>query len=149
MAQWLWGTVAAKGNHYNDVMMSALASQITSFTVVYSTGYSAANQRKHQSSASLAFVREIQRGPVNSPHKWPVTRKMLPFDDVAIDNTVTHTFVVNKIKYILAIGYTQNNTLAVHQLWPVMNTKCVMIYIWTKAPWLTVTASIQYLMNQL
>ena len=39
-------------------------------------------QRKHQSSASLAFVREIHRGPVNSPHKWPVTRKMFPFDDV-------------------------------------------------------------------
>ena len=38
--------------------------------------------RKHQSSASLAFVRGIHRGPVNSPHKWPVTRKMFPFDDV-------------------------------------------------------------------
>ena len=33
-------------------------------------------------SASLAFVRGIHRGPVNSPHKWPVTRKMPPFDDV-------------------------------------------------------------------
>ena len=38
--------------------------------------------RKHQSSASLAFVRGIHRGPVNSPHKWPVTRKMFPLDDV-------------------------------------------------------------------
>ena len=37
---------------------------------------------KKQSSASLAFVREIHRGPVNSPHKWPVMRKMFPFDDV-------------------------------------------------------------------
>ena len=41
-----------------------------------------AHQRKHQSSASLAFVRGIHRRPVNSPHKWPVTRKMFPFDDV-------------------------------------------------------------------
>ena len=41
-----------------------------------------AGQRKHQSSASLAFVREIHRIPVNSPHKGPVTRKMFPFDDV-------------------------------------------------------------------
>ena len=37
-----------------------------------------------QSSASLAFVRGIHRGPVNSPHKWPVTRKMFPFDDVTM-----------------------------------------------------------------
>ena len=47
-------------------------------TIVYSN----ADHRKHQSSASLAFVRGIHRGPVNSPHKWPVTRKMFPFDDV-------------------------------------------------------------------
>ena len=52
--------------------MTMLASQITSLTVVYSIVYSGVNQRKH-----LAFV-----GPVNFPHKWPVTRKMFPFDDV-------------------------------------------------------------------
>ena len=62
--------------------MGAIASQITSLTIVYSIVYSDADQRKHQSSASLAFVRGIHRGPVNSPHKWPVTRKMFPFDDV-------------------------------------------------------------------
>ena len=59
-----------------------MASQITSLTIVYSTVYSGEDQRKHQSSASLAFVRGIHRGPVNSPHKWPVTRKMFSFDDV-------------------------------------------------------------------
>ena len=62
--------------------MNAIVSQITSFTIVYSTIYSDADQRKHQSSVSLAFVWGIHRGPVNSPHKWPVTRKMFPFDDV-------------------------------------------------------------------
>ena len=62
--------------------MSTIASQITSLTIVYSTIYSGADQSKHQSSASLAFVWGIHRGPVNSPHKWPVTRKMFPFDDV-------------------------------------------------------------------
>ena len=62
--------------------MGAKASQITSLAIVYSTVYSGADQRKHQSSASLVFVRGIHRGPVNSPHKWPVTRKMFPFDDV-------------------------------------------------------------------
>ena len=68
--------------HYSDVIMGTIASQITSLTIVYSTVYSDADLRKHQSSASLAFVREIHRGPVNSPHNWPVTRKMFPFDDV-------------------------------------------------------------------
>ena len=69
-------------NHYDDVIMTMLASQISSLPVVCSIVYSDVNQRKHQSSASLAFVREIHRGPVNFPHKWPVTRKMFPFDDV-------------------------------------------------------------------
>ena len=68
--------------HYDDVIMGGIASQITSLTIVYSTVYSGADQSKHQSSASLAFVWGIHRGPVNSPRKWPVTRKMLPFDDV-------------------------------------------------------------------
>ena len=62
--------------------MGEMSSQITSLTIVYSTVYSGVDQSKHQSSASLAFVWGIHRGPVNSPHKWPVTRKMFPFDDV-------------------------------------------------------------------
>ena len=74
--------------HYNDVVMSAMASRITSLTIVYSTVYSGANQRKHQSSASLAFVRGIHRWPVNSQHKWPVTRKMFPFDDVIMGEEI-------------------------------------------------------------
>ena len=69
-------------DHYNDVIMGAMASQITSLTIVYSTVYSGADQRKHQSSAWLAFVGGIRRGQVNSPHKGPVTRKIFPFDDV-------------------------------------------------------------------
>ena len=43
---------------------------------------SGTDQSKHQSSASLAFVWGNHRGPVNSTHKWPVTRKMFPFYDV-------------------------------------------------------------------
>ena len=66
--------------------MGANASQITSLTIVYSTVYSGADQRKHQSPASLDFVRRIHRRPVNSPHKWPVTRKMFPFDDVIMNS---------------------------------------------------------------
>ena len=73
-----------KNVHYSDVIMGAMASQLTSLTTVYSTVHSGADQRKYQSSASLAFVREIHRWPVNSPHKWPVTRKMFPLDDVIV-----------------------------------------------------------------
>ena len=71
-------------SHFNDVIMGATASQIPSLMLVYSTVYSGADQGRHQSSASLAFVWGIDRAPVNSPHKWPVTRKMFPFDDVII-----------------------------------------------------------------
>ena len=83
--------------------MEANASQITSLTIVCSAVYLGADQRKHQSSASLAFVRGIHRRPVNSPHKWPVTRKMFPFDDVIMWHTifwpyaVTRQQLVNKI----------------------------------------------------
>ena len=45
--------------NYTDVIMGAIASELTSLTIVYSTVYSDADQRKHQSSASLAFVREF------------------------------------------------------------------------------------------
>ena len=72
--------------HNSDDMMGAMASQITSFKIVYSTLYSGADQRKHQSAASLAFVRGIHRSPMNSPRKGPVTRKMFPFDDVIMIN---------------------------------------------------------------
>ena len=84
-----WGTRAAvKVNerdilHYSDIIMGAMASQITSRTID-TIVYSGVDQWKHQSSASLAFVGGIHRGPVNSPHKEPVTRKMFPFDDVII-----------------------------------------------------------------
>ena len=56
--------------------MSSMASYITSLMIAYSTVYSGGDQRKHRSSASLAFVRGIHQWPVNFPHKGPVTRKM-------------------------------------------------------------------------
>ena len=75
--------------------MGTAASQITSLTIVYSTVYSSADQRKHQSSASLAFVRGIHRGPVNSPHKWPVMRKICSFDDVIMKLLLDHCLQSN------------------------------------------------------
>ena len=70
--------------HYDDVIMTTIASQITSLTSVYSTVYSDADQRKHQTSASLAFVVGI--------HKGPVTRKRFLFDDVIMRFWHGHVF---------------------------------------------------------
>ena len=63
--------------HYSDVIMGAMASEITGVKNVDPTVCSGTSQRKHQSSASLAFVRGIHRWQVNSPHtfKGPVRRK--------------------------------------------------------------------------
>ena len=88
--------------HYRDVIMGTIASQITSLTIVCSTAYSDTDQRQHQSSASLAFVRGIHMGPVNSPHKGPVTRKMFPFDDV----------IMKKMQ--IAPGYTFARVFVIH-----------------------------------
>ena len=76
--------------------MGEIASQITSLTIIYLAIYLDADQRKHQSSASLAFVRGIHRGPVNSPNKWPVTRKMFPFDDVIMDSKFEPELILAK-----------------------------------------------------
>ena len=76
------GLTPSDRTHYGDVIMSSMASQITSLSIVYSPVYSGADQRKHQSSAALAFVRGIHRSTANSPHNGSVTRKMFPFDDV-------------------------------------------------------------------
>ena len=70
--------------HCSDVITSTMASQITGLTIVYSTAYSGVDQRKHQRSASLAFVRGIHRWPVNSPHRGPVTRKIFPYYDAIV-----------------------------------------------------------------
>ena len=72
-------------SHYNDIIMSAMASQIPP-PIAYSTVYSRRRSKKHQSSASLAFVRGIHRWPVNSSQKGTVTRKMFPFDVVIMDS---------------------------------------------------------------
>ena len=83
-------------SHYCDVLMGATASRITSLTIVYSSVSSqitsltivylsvssGTDQRKHQSSASLAFVRGIHRWLVNSPRKGSVIGKSIPFYNV-------------------------------------------------------------------
>ena len=99
--------------------MGTIASQITSLTIVYSTVYSSTIQRKHQSSASLAFVRGFHRWPVISPHRWPVPRKMYPFDGVIMNtfgiyspkdfnNPVTCSTMVNCNGFRLLLAATLN-----------------------------------------
>ena len=111
-------------SHYDDVIMGTIASQITSLTIVYSTVYSGADQSKHQSSASLAFVWGIHRGPVNSPHKWPVTRKMFPFDDVIMLNLHLISFVIRSHKpYLFWYLSLHGNILPWSCLW---NTACLL-----------------------
>ena len=100
--------------HYSDAIMGAMASLITILTIVYLTVYSGADQRKHQSSASLAFVRGIHRWLVYSPHKWPVMRKMLQFDDVIIisstfQNTRPQSMTVSSAA---PYGTWDNNSIA-------------------------------------
>ena len=85
-------------------VISKMASLITSVVTVCSNVCSGTDLRKHQSSASLAFVRGIHRWPVNSLHKGPVTRKMFPFDDVIMMTTFAsyiYTRVASKeLRYI-------------------------------------------------
>ena len=75
-------TLCGLNRHYSDVIMNPMASQITGVPLVCTTVCSGTDQRKHQSSASLAFVSGIHWWPVDSPHKGPVTRIFFPFDDV-------------------------------------------------------------------
>ena len=67
--------------HYCDVIMGAMGSQFTSLTIVHSTVYSGVDQRKHQSSASLAFLWEIT-GDRWIPAQMASNAEMFPFDDV-------------------------------------------------------------------
>ena len=85
-------------DHYSDVIMGAVAYQITSLTIVYPTVYLGADQRIHQISASLTFVRGIPRWLVNSPHKGLVRRKMFPFCDVIMTcGSATRIFRRNQV----------------------------------------------------
>ena len=97
-----WGV----GGYHSDVIMGAIASQITSLAVVYWTVYPGADQRKHQNSTSLAFVRGIHRWPVNYPHKGSVTWKMFPFDDdIMIDRDMTALLWMVTLHFV-AFGYS-------------------------------------------
>ena len=111
--------------------MGSIASQITNLAIVYSIVYSDADQRKHQSSASLAFVRGIHRGPVNSPHKWPVTREMFPFDDVIMRVTLyarLTLIVVSRRPSQTTRTQRLNNTGCIHLCGILIDNNCLLSY---------------------
>ena len=100
--------------YYCDFIVGTMASQITTLTIVYSIVHSGADQRKHQSSASLAFVCGIYWWPVNSPHKVSVTQKVLPFYDVIMIASVpikiarSHNVVIDHNRPIVVIRISPN-----------------------------------------
>ena len=103
--------------HSSDVIMSAMGSQLTGISIVCSNVCSGADQRKLQSSVSLAFVRGIRRWPVHSPHKGLVTRKILTFDDVTKENSSA---------YIWFETYHQMHTLS-----PILRWKLTYFFFQT------------------
>ena len=131
--------------------MTAVASQITSLTIVYLTIHSGTDQRKHQSSASLAFVRGIHQSLVNSPHKWPVTRKMSPFDDIIMGTdskvpmrkklaTMTAHRELTVTQMVTASrdwAMTKWSQPAVTEPWPGPWLSCDLAVIILKMPWLS------------
>ena len=126
--------------HYNDVIMWAMASH----QPLLSSG---ADQRKHQSSAPLACVMGIHRWPVDSLHKWPVTRKMFPFDDVIISykQRLLHlTYCAQRqllaIKNIQWFKFTNTfksflNILIIREMMPIWNLCVHYIRWWAYAVW--------------
>ena len=92
--------------------MGAMASQITSLPIVYSTVYSG---RDHQSSASRAFVREIYQWALNSPHKRPVTRKKFPFDVVMMWCTWTKQSTTSIFRKLQRIAFTGDVNFALNR----------------------------------
>ena len=85
--------------------MNTMSSEITGVSIVYSIVCSGVDQRKHQSSALVAYVRGIHWWPVNSTHKGPVTRKMFPFADVIMQNSFKSRELLLAISRDLSWGW--------------------------------------------
>ena len=101
----IWGLGLTRClKHYNDVIMATMTSQITSLTIVYSTVYSGADRRKHQSSVSLAFVQRIHRGRGKCFHlmtsSWPgwiyVIRRIKDFQMKSQMDTLWRMYSVDR-----------------------------------------------------
>ena len=96
----LFSACAYNHKRYNDAIMGAMAFQITSLTIVHSNIYSGADQE----NANAPRHYPLCGSPVNSPQKWPVTRKMFPFDDVIMRCSMTVHVSEATIKYGVQIA---------------------------------------------
>ena len=119
----MWKFNDSRAKHYSDVKMSAMASQIPSLTNVYSTVYSGADQRKHQCSTLLVFVKGIHWWLSISPHQGPVTRKMFSFDDVIM----TYHTIMN---YDMKCRYSCNHIKEVVFMCSMFLNNSVIILRW-------------------
>ena len=100
----------SSNEHYSDVIMGAMAYQTTGVSIVNLTVCSGVDQRKYQSSASLAFVRGIHRSPVYARHEGPVTWNMIPLDDVIAEVSVTASCESN-MKDLISTQQPNNNAV--------------------------------------
>ena len=96
--------------YHNDVIMSAMASQITNVSIVCWKVY-LGTDKKHQSSVSLVFVKGIHRWPVISPHKGPVTRKMFTFDDAIMKEW--RLWSVDYDNILMVLGYSNDGAFCI------------------------------------
>ena len=119
---------------YNDFIMGAIAFQINSLTIIHSAVHSDADQRKHQSSASLAFVWGNHRAPVNSLHKWPVKREMFPFDDVIMLDGVSKKEMNSHIRNSQNVACVSNTHLSVYsisqEIWTRLLLCCALLWLY-------------------
>ena len=93
--------VELRSAHYNDVIMSTMGSQITGISIVYSIVYSGWSKQTSKLRVT-GLCGGNSRWPVKSPHKGPVTRKMVPFDDVIMhmSNMIEWKSVENRLRFL-------------------------------------------------
>ena len=121
------GTHYFGGNHSIDVIMSGMASQITGVSSVCSNVCSAVDQRKHQCSASLAFVTRI--------HRWSVRREMFPFDDVIMTWCILVVFIDVYMTPILHIARQLPISYMWHYAGPEFSHHDTQHLTYRQAPW--------------
>ena len=122
-------------HHYIGVTMTTVASQITSLTAVYSIVYWGADERKHQKLRVAGLCTGNSPGPVNSPHKGPVTRKMVPFHDFIMTKLAIWSFsafdrysFVRVIPICLALILFQDIALSLLEFPWRRNTNFIYVY---------------------